>query len=163
MAMRVADTLSQVVESVTLIGEPAKFRHLGLPVIADKLEAIGPLGGISTVLEESDAHWNLVVACDLLHLDRSVLERLIDSANNAAADVVWPVTPDGRTQPLCAVYSKAAATHVRAHVEQGIRKVTDAFTECRTLKLRFDDDRPFSNFNYVNDLVPSFKVPDNVA
>jgi molybdopterin-guanine dinucleotide biosynthesis protein A len=163
MAMRVADTLLQVVASVTLIGEPAKYRHLGLPVIADNLEAIGPLGGISTVLEESDAPWNLIVACDLLHLERGVLERLIDCAIDTAADVVWPVTPDGRTQPLCAVYSKASSDHVKSQVEQGIRKVTDAFTERRTLKLRFDDDRPFFNFNYVNDLAPSFKVPDNAA
>jgi len=163
MAMRIADTLLQVVESVTLVGEPSKYRHLGLPVIADTLEDIGPLGGISSALGESDAQWNLIVACDLLHVDRGVLERLIDCAIDTAADVVWPVTPDGRTQPLCAVYSKAAATHVRTQVKQGVRKVTDAFTECRTLKLRFEDDRPFSNFNYVSDLASSFKVPGNAA
>ncbi len=163
MAMRVADTVLQVVESVTLIGKPAKYRQLGLPVIADNLEAIGPLGGILTALEDSDAQWNLIVACDLLHLNRDVLERLIDYAIKARADVVWPVTPDGRTQPLCAVYSKTALAHLKPQVERGVRKVTDGFAGCLIEELQFEDQAPFSNFNYLSDISSPLKDPGNVA
>ncbi len=163
MAMRIADTVLQVVESVTLIGEPAKYRQLGLPVIADNLDAIGPLGGILTALDESDAQWNLIVACDLLHLNRGVLERLIDCAIKAKADVVWPVTPDGRTQPLCAVYSKGALAHVKPQVERGVQKVTDSFAGCLIEKLQFEDQIPFSNFNYLSDISSPLKDPGNVA
>ena len=152
MALRVADVLGQVVESVTLVGRPEKYRRLGLPVIADKLDGIGPLGGILAALEESDAEWNLIVACDLPRIERSVLECLIHRARTAGADVVWPVTPDGRIQPLCAAYAKRAAGRARSQVERGVRKVADAFCGCHIDKPAFADQAPFRNANRASDL-----------
>ncbi len=156
MALRVADVLSKVVESVTLVGRPARYRQLGLPVIADKFDGIGPLGGILAALEESDTEWNLIVACDLPRIERSVLECLIQRVRTADADVVWPAAPDGRIQPLCAAYSKRAAVRVRSAVERGVRKVADAFSGCRIAKPSFDDQAPFHNVNRMSELESLF-------
>lgn len=159
MALRVADVVSRVAASVTLVGRPEKYRQLGLPVMADKLDGIGPLGGILSVLEESDTEWNLIVACDLPRIRQGVLELLMEQTRRSAADVVWPVTPDGRLQPLCAAYSKRSVRRVRPAVERGVRKITEAFAECRIAKLPFEDRAPFSNVNHKSELESLFQDP----
>ncbi len=161
MALRVADTLAQVVESVTLVGPPAKYRALGLPVIADKREGIGPLGGVlaaleEAALEESAAAWSLIAACDLPRIDRGALERLLRRALTSGADAVWPATPDGRLQPLCAAYSKRSAARARAAAQRGVFKIADAFASCRIDKLAFADPAPFRNVNHPSDLEALF-------
>ncbi len=156
MALRAADALAQVVESVTLVGRPEKYRALGLPVIADKPAGIGPLGGILAALDESDTEWSLITACDLPGIDRGAFERLLRRALTSGASAVWPATPDGRLQPLCAAYAKRAAARARAEAERGVFKIADAFASCRIDTLAFANPALFRNVNRLSDLETLF-------
>ena len=47
-----------------IIGDPAAYAHLGLPVHPDRHPGLGPLGGLYTALSTTDAPV-LLLACDL--------------------------------------------------------------------------------------------------
>src|ERR1700737_2946897 len=61
----VARVVREAVGSVTLIGDPDRYRELGHKVYRDKVSGCGPLGGTHTALSVSATDWNLVVACDM--------------------------------------------------------------------------------------------------
>src|ERR1700733_7787412 len=50
LALRVADQAAAVCGTVSLVGDPAKYGDLGLPVIADRFPGQGPLAGIEAAL-----------------------------------------------------------------------------------------------------------------
>lgn len=66
-----------------------------------------PLTGIATGLLASDTDQVVVLACDLPHA-APLVARMLAAADDPARAVV-AADPDGRDQPLCAVYPRGAA------------------------------------------------------
>ena len=111
--------------SVALVGPPEKYRHLGLPVIADQRHGCGPLGGLHTILGATGAEWNLVVACDMPGLTAEFLEELLERAESMRVRCLAPRSPGGQAEPLCAVYHRTALAIVEGALEAGVRKLTE--------------------------------------
>jgi molybdopterin-guanine dinucleotide biosynthesis protein A len=65
MIQRVIEQLLLVVPSVTVIANDPEYDRLGLPVVADRNQAVGPLEAIRVALASSLAPSVLLVACDL--------------------------------------------------------------------------------------------------
>jgi molybdopterin-guanine dinucleotide biosynthesis protein A len=124
LLLRTARLLESVVGAPSVIGDPATYKSLALPVIADDWPGAGPLGGIATALRASTASWNLVVACDLPYLTAEFLRFLLARAVASTAEAVLPMNARG-AEPLCAMYHKRGEPAIRAALESGIRKVTD--------------------------------------
>jgi molybdopterin-guanine dinucleotide biosynthesis protein A len=102
----VARVVREAVGSVTLIGDPDRYRELGHKVYRDKVSGCGPLGGIHTALSVSATDWNLVVACDMPGISAGVLQRLIEPEAEPGRNCVMAVGPGGEPEPLCAVYHR---------------------------------------------------------
>jgi molybdopterin-guanine dinucleotide biosynthesis protein A len=124
LLVRTARLLESVVGAPSVIGDPAAYKSLALPLIADDWPGAGPLGGIATALRTSSASWNLVVACDLPYLTGEWLQFLVARAVASTAEAVLPMNTRG-AEPLCAMYHKRGEPAIRAALESGIRKVTD--------------------------------------
>jgi len=123
LALRVSDHVQAAVDGkVSLVGDPAIYGDLGLPVIADRLPGEGPLAGIEAALAASGFEFNLIVACDMPEIRESLLEALFA----AEGDCILPRHADGRVEPLCAVYRRDCHRAIRAALDSGVRKVTDA-------------------------------------
>lgn len=125
LVLRAANLLARLCNSVTVVGPPERYQHLGIAVIADERPEIGPLGGILTALAHSEYPWNLIVACDLPHLSAEWLRYLAERAGCSKARVLLPESAAG-PEPLCAVYHREAVGTIRAAVERGVFKVTRA-------------------------------------
>jgi molybdopterin-guanine dinucleotide biosynthesis protein A len=152
LALRVADRLALCCGSVSLVGDPARYGALGLPVIPDTFPGEGPLAGIEAALGATASDRNLIAACDMPELDSDVMELLFaataqgppDAApeigttrsaafgggtcaasSKAHADCAVPQYDDGRIEPLCAVYHRRCRQAVRAALEAGVRRVTE--------------------------------------
>src|SRR5271165_5436727 len=76
-----ARTVSQVADSVHIIGDPSLYACLGYPVTPDAVAPCGPAGGIYTALLQNLAHWNIVVACDMPRVDTALLQKLVQYAD----------------------------------------------------------------------------------
>ena len=103
LAGYIANELSRVAESVSLVGDRARYSGIGYPVLGGDYPGGGPVGGIVTALRASGSIWNIVTACDLPGVSAEFFGRLLDRTRRLDVQCVIPVTPDGRAQVLCAV------------------------------------------------------------
>ena len=105
MLERIAAQLSPVTSSVTLVGSPQAYVGHSLPTVPDVYEKWGALGGIHAALSAAKTDWIIVVACDLPFVTRDLFERLKSFAGESL-DAIVPIQPDGRPQPVCALYRR---------------------------------------------------------
>jgi len=149
------------VPKVWLVGDPAKYGNLGLPITPDLWPGEGPLGGILTALRhakgEKRADYNLIVGCDMPFLTKDWLLELLGRAFESEAQVMLAESHQG-LEPLCAVWHTEALTTVEAQFKQGVRKVTGAVNHLNREVLdqadwkRFDSaGRLFWNMNTLAD------------
>jgi molybdopterin-guanine dinucleotide biosynthesis protein A len=153
LALRVADEAAKCCGTVSLVGDPALYESLGLPVIPDTFPGQGPLAGIEAALGATQAEWNLIAACDMPALGAAVMEQLF----NAGGDCAVPEYEDGRVEPLCAVYHRRCHRAVREALEAGVRKVTEALRRLAdggfALRyVRVASDAQFANLNTPGDM-----------
>jgi len=102
----VARAVEEAAGNVTLVGNPERYSFLGYPVVRDRVQGRGPLGGIYTALRVSSTAWNLVVACDMPGISAPVLTALLDGAGRSRARCVTASGCNGEAEPLCAVYHR---------------------------------------------------------
>src|SRR6476659_4227802 len=100
---RIGNELSAVASSVSLVG--ARQERAGYKTVPDIHEHWGALGGIHGALTAATG-WAVVVACDLPFVTSELIERLITFAGETT-DAVVPIQPDGRPQPVCALYRRS--------------------------------------------------------
>ncbi len=160
MALTVARVAEKVAGRVTLVGRPHDYADLGLRLIDDAPPAAGPLSGLVAALEDSAARWTLVVACDMPGLQPAFLEMLFRTAETNGASAVVPVQPDGRVQPLCAVYSKALLAPLRHNLEHGVSKLTKALGG---LNIRYLNAPEYSRLDPSGDLMRNVNTPGDLA
>ena len=135
LAVRIAERMGAVVDEVTFVGSPEKYRHLGRHVIPDAVADFGPLGGILAALEDSESEWNLLTGCDMPELTTEFLSFLVERTLGCEDDVILPCDKEGRPEPLCAMYRSTAREVVRREVEAGVHKVMSALDELRIMRL----------------------------
>ena len=99
---RIAEELSGVTDSVTLIGKDSGKLQLSLPSAPDAYENWGALGGVHAALSVSQSPWSLIVACDLPFVTAGLFARL--AAGREEFEAVAAIQKDGRAQPLAALY-----------------------------------------------------------
>jgi molybdopterin-guanine dinucleotide biosynthesis protein A len=139
MIERVIAALAPAVSSVAIIANAPEYHRLGLPVLADTSTGIGPLEAIRTALINCPTTHAILVGCDLPFVTAELFEALAIQASEYEA--VVPVGPDGRLEPLCAVYSKRALDRVIDLIESGERKISLLFDLIRTRLVAFDELR----------------------
>lgn len=107
---RVVSRLAGAADPILLAaGMPGRFARLGLREVEDRPGGIGPLGGLIAGLEASPHELVAVVAVDHPFVNAEVLSLL--ARLRQAEDAIVPVTSSG-TQPLHAVYARAAVPHL---------------------------------------------------
>ncbi|MBI4464984.1 MAG: molybdenum cofactor guanylyltransferase [Acidobacteria bacterium] len=131
-----AEGVGQVCGRVRLVGSLLKYSGLGYPVIEDLFPGQGPLAGIHAALQHSEAPFNLVVGCDMPYLSRAFLERLLEIAQSAEADVIVPESETLEYEPLCAVYTRACLGPVEEALQAGRRKISQVFARLRVRPVR---------------------------
>jgi len=151
LARRVAAEIGKICGMVSLVGDPAVYGGLGLPVFPDRFPGLGPLAGIEAALDTTTVEWNLIVACDMPALEVSVLEELFAAVSDGG-DCAVPSYGDGRIEPLCAVFHARCHAAILAALEAGVRKVSDALAPLalRSVPVRSPD--AFANLNTPEDL-----------
>ena len=152
MALWVAEAVLAHVPTVTLVGDPNLHSSLGIPVIPDQVPGTGPLGGIVAALAHAKCQWCLIAACDMPLVGGAPLAALIGKAARSGGKAILPRTPDGRVQPLCAIYSTAARAPLEDALLDGVRKITEALERLDWEPFAVESPRPFSNINQLCDM-----------
>ena len=117
----IGDALGLVAERVSTVGAKDTEASPAYGNVPDIYESWGALGGLHAALAACTARWAAVVACDLPFVTGELFQRL--RAFREDWEAVVPVQPDGRLQPLCALYrTEGCRERARELIEQGERR-----------------------------------------
>ena len=147
---RVAGQLSAATSSVTLVGGPQAGNPL--PSVPDVFEKWGALGGIHGALSATKADWIIVIACDLPFVTRDLFEKLKSFADESV-DAIVPIQPDGRAQPVCALYRREnCLPEIEKLMEAGEHTPRALLTHVRTRYVQFAElsDLPGAENFFLN-------------
>jgi molybdopterin-guanine dinucleotide biosynthesis protein A len=112
---RVAAALGAVATEISLVSARPETPAMSLPLVADIYRDCGALGGLHAALSACRAPWAAVVSCDLPFVTGELFARLA-ALRTEEADAIVPRQPDGRPQPLCALYSPARCLELAARL-----------------------------------------------
>ncbi|MGB2807956.1 MAG: molybdenum cofactor guanylyltransferase [Sedimentisphaerales bacterium] len=136
-------TFSQILISTD---DVEKYAFLGFDCIPDKMPGQGPLMGIASALEASANELNLVVACDIPHIDIRLVRKMLAEAH--AADMVIPTSGNEKYEPLFAVYRKSSLEAINEVLSSGSRKISDAFAQCKVKYIKLKTNQ-LTNLNTI--------------
>lgn len=105
LVQRALELVRPLAQQVVLVGGRPAYGHLGVPVLDDAAQGVGPLGGLVSLLQHAGKGRVLVLACDMPFVPRQLLERLLSQDTSTA--VICPARDTG-IEPLCAVYEASA-------------------------------------------------------
>lgn len=152
MLERLTARLSPVASSVTLVGSPRAYLGHSLPTVPDVYEKWGALGGIHAAVLAAETDWSFVIACDLPFVTRDLFERLKSFAH-VSVDAIVPMQPDGRPQPVCALYRRETCLpEIERLVSAGEHTLRALLTNVRTRYVQFKElgDLPGARNFFLN-------------
>jgi ribosomal-protein-alanine acetyltransferase len=100
------ETLSKAgIEQISVVvSEQTKFVE-NIAIVKDIYPNRGALSGIHSALTNSKSAWTLILACDYPFVTVELIGFLIGLAKtDSEVDAFAPIQPDGKIQPLCAIY-----------------------------------------------------------
>ena len=152
---RIAAALRSVATRVRLVGSRNRPND-AFQNIPDAHERWGALGGIEAALKSCRAEWAAIVACDLPLVTGELFTRLWQVARRTEGEVVdaiVPIQPDGRQQPLCALYRcESCSTKVAQLIEEGEHTPRMLLARVRTRWVEFRElaDLPGAEHFFFN-------------
>lgn len=150
----VIEAAKKITGDLIIVTANPSYRQFGWPCVQDEYRDKGPLGGIYTGLTHSGTKKNLLLGCDMPFLTERLLSELTDTAGE---ENVLLTEHRGMAEPLCSVYDKDCADHIRLLLEQDQLKITDALAGLKTRVVSFDLEEwfhgnEFANINSIEEL-----------
>lgn len=131
------------------------YAALPFEVVPDVVAA-GALGALYTAVTSAPTPYVLVIAGDLPFVTADFLGALV--ARRAEAEAIVP-QPGGRWQPLCAVYHRDVAARLRARIDRGEWRVSDALED---LVVSAVSDADLAPFDPDGRLLLNVNTPDDL-
>jgi molybdopterin-guanine dinucleotide biosynthesis protein A len=126
-----------------------EYRFLPYKTVADKEPGQGPFMGILCGLEASSNDINFVIACDIPEINTAFLEELIQHAKHY--EIVVPVTPDNKYEPLFAFYNKSLVPRITTLLSKKIRQIFQLYPMATLKKVPLKDTGWLYNLNTTSD------------
>lgn len=109
----------------------------------------GPMSGLLTTLTFGNSEWIAVISCDMPFVTPGVY-KILASAISAEADAVIPLSPDGRVQPLAAIYRrKPVSSAARSLLISGSPAMKDLLQIVATRFIRSEDFAALPNAEHL--------------
>lgn len=118
-----AEALCGVFTEVCIVADEAEpYRFLGLPVLADRFTASGPLGGIHAGLARPSPGGVFVLPCDMPFVTADLVRFLLGRRAGAPATIA---RHGQRIHPLCGIYEHRALPFVEEALHARRLRLTD--------------------------------------
>jgi molybdenum cofactor guanylyltransferase len=150
MIQRLAERLRPLFGEL-LIGanDPAKYRFVGADVVPDREPGQGPLMGIASCLARARHELALVIGCDIPEVDVDLITEMLKAADGY--DIVIPEWPDGKVEPLFAVYRKTVVAPAFALLAGGQRRIAELFAQVATRRVPMRQTAWYRNVNTIEE------------
>lgn len=132
----VVGELQQVCSRIIIVSGGNFYQHKDCLIVGDIYENCGPMGGIYTGLYHADTPYSMVVACDMPLFQGELAKFLMDRA--PGYQVVVP--KDGMFyEPLAALYHESCKAVFLSMLENGFKKITDAYPRLKVNQVSLED------------------------
>jgi len=153
LALWALESLEGASERFLVANRPYDF---GVPVYPD-LYPGSSLGGLHAALSRAQYDWLALAACDMPFLNAAYWQKLLAQTNRVeGVQAVVVLGPEGRPQPLAALYHKSLLPLTETRLKAKKLKMQALLTEARVLTLPFHElgleEQTFFNANYLSDL-----------
>ena len=145
---RSVSVMSSVFTSVVVSGEAPV--GVGIPVVADRVAGLGPLGGLDAAYEIAEGRAVFLLAVDMPFMDTETILAIADAIVPEMGARV-PVAA-GRRQRLCAAYGASLGPFVRECLDGEDRSMDCVLRRIDVHEVVGLDDDLFTNVNTVDDL-----------
>ena len=125
------------------------LRESAVETVTDLYEKRGPLGGIVSVLESTDAESFAVISTDVPGADMEVLLRLYDERERLGVKAAC-LELEGHVEPLIAAYGRTALPDFKRALEEGNNKIRAALREDDIAVIRADNRDVANAFANIN-------------
>ncbi len=144
---------ADVTDIVISANEREPYAAFNLPIIADRLANIGPLGGIEAVVTYLARRCDcvLLLPCDLPNVTADEILRLVRAYEASSGRLVVAHTTEG-DHPLCAVVPVSVLDKVRAAIGAGAYGVGRLWRSLDALPVEIDDSARMMNVNTPEDV-----------
>lgn len=148
------DKARQLPSEPIIVGSRERYSQYG-EVIEDVISGCGALSGIHAALGATHTDVNLILSVDMPLMATDFLRWLLQ---RASANLELAIVPeaDGRTQPLCAVYRRAAHGEVERALRMGEYKVDRLFS---SLPTRFIPESDWLAAGFPRDIFRNVNTP----
>ncbi|MGP4060002.1 molybdenum cofactor guanylyltransferase [Halobacillus sp. H74] len=152
--VRVLDRITSTLSSITsqIVINQNQESHLLFPIIEDRFDDAGPLGGIHAVMKERGEEWFLITASDTPFISAEVYHSIL-RFREQDRDAIIPVF-EGRIHPLSGLYNRRILPELTGYLESGDRKVAGLLEKINTYYMEelldipeSDVSRHFFNMN----------------
>jgi molybdopterin-guanine dinucleotide biosynthesis protein A len=165
LAERAVHALSAIANSVAVVGFPVD----GFRCVSDADRKAAPRAavyGLEASLADSRSEWTAILACDLPFVTADLFRSMLATAESDSADAVVPLQPDGRLQPLAAVYRTApcrraidaAIAHGELRLAWLVRTIRHRALQPAEYSELSGSDLFFLNVNTLDDLAAARRI-----
>ncbi len=149
LLLQTAKEMQSLFEQVVLVSNTkAKFEgqtvFTGLSILEDRYVDLGPLGGISTALEQVQTEYVFLMACDMPLPDIGLIKRMHRKLDQ---EQVLVCSHHGKLEPLFAFYHKSCLPVFKKQMEKGELKPRSAFLELHVKQYPLGDTEIKTIFN----------------
>jgi molybdopterin-guanine dinucleotide biosynthesis protein A len=123
------EALKPLVSNIIIVSNNPDYDVFGVERIEDIIENSGPVAGIYSGLEASLTEYNLILSCDIPLITSEILQKLIDSADDAF-DIIQ-LESNGKSMPLIALYNKQVAKTFYNVLQLNERRLRIAVNHCK--------------------------------
>lgn len=148
------DLLKQSCAELIISTNQAGYAAYGFRLVEDVFPNSGPAGGLHASLLASNYDWNMVLSCDVPHVEADLLQLLLQ--RKSGVEAVIPQHKNG-IEPLVALYHKSLAATFERNIEAGIFKMQRILNQAKVEFVAVDDwleraPQCFRNLNRLEDL-----------
>lgn len=160
LLQRMIDEQKKLIRDVYVIGKGTESFD-NAEGILDKVENLGPIGGLFTAMSEIHANWYLISPCDMPFLKHTELKVILDEIENNRYEAIIAESKKG-IEPLVAVYSSKIFPLMKQNIKNGNYAIRALFDKINKRFLKFDEQifekDIFFNINYPVDYKNALQI-----
>ena len=131
------------------LNEIKKYEEMGLSVIVDIYDDIGPMGGMYSCLKNCKEDYLFITACDMPFINKDLINKLKANTKDNIDVVVF--SKNGLLYPLGAIYSKNITYLMNKFIDNKEYKLSKLIHNSNFVELLLDNtdlsDDVFKNIN----------------
>lgn len=146
---KIANELSGFSEVLISAAEKGVYEDMGLRVVYDAHQDIGPLEGIYQILNAASEEYVFICAADMPFITKELVSYMTEFV---CSDYdCYVLTDEKHIHPLCGIYSKKMLAQVRACIESGNYRLMRLLDSVRTKYIQLEytafDKKVVKNIN----------------